>query len=69
MCTIYNPQTSNLYSNVQWHCACVYLWSWYCYTIQGKWTPLYYAARNGHTDIVALLVSRGADISMKDKVS
>ena len=32
-------------------------------------TPLHYAARDGYTDSVALLVSRGADINMKDKVS
>ena len=32
-------------------------------------TPLHYAAMYGHTDSVALLVSRGADINMKDNVS
>ena len=32
-------------------------------------TPLHYAAECGHTNSVALLVSRGADINMKDNVS
>ena len=32
-------------------------------------TPLHHAAKHGHTDSVALLVSRGADINMKDDVS
>ena len=29
----------------------------------------HYAASNGHTDSVALLVASGADINMKNKVS
>ena len=37
--------------------------------IQTQWTPLHYAASNGHTDSVALLVDNGADVNMKDKVS
>ena len=34
-----------------------------------QYTPLHYAAGNGHTDSVALLVASGADINMKNKVS
>ena len=32
-------------------------------------TPLHDAAREGHTDIVALLVASGANVFMKDGVS
>ena len=42
---------------------------YYYYIIQGQSTPLHYAARNGHTDSVALLVASGADINMKNDVS
>ena len=42
----------------------------YCYyIIQWQDTPLHYAALNGHTDKVALLVASGADINMKNYVS
>ena len=37
--------------------------------IQLQQTPLHYAARDGHTDSVALLVANGADVNMKTKVS
>jgi len=30
-------------------------------------TPLYIAARNGYTDIVALLIDKGGDVNLKDK--
>ena len=36
--------------------------------IQGD-TPLYWAAYNGHTDSVALLVKNGANVNMKNNVS
>ena len=42
---------------------------YYYYIIQGQYTPLHLAAKNGHTDSVALLVASGADINMKDIVS
>ena len=42
---------------------------YYFYIIQGQSTPLHWAAANGHTDSVALLVASGADINMKDCVS
>ena len=32
-------------------------------------TPLHFAAERGHTDSVALLAARGANINMKDEVS
>jgi len=32
-------------------------------------TPLHDAAREGHTDSVALLVASGANVNMKDGVS
>jgi len=34
-----------------------------------KWTPLHYAASEGHTSIVSLLVDHGAGVDMKNKVS
>ena len=37
--------------------------------IQWQSTPLHWAAGQGHTNSVALLVTSGADINMKDKVS
>ena len=37
--------------------------------LQGQGTPLHWAAIKGHTDSVALLASRGANINMKDRVS
>ena len=37
--------------------------------IQWQRTPLHYAAAWGHTDSVALLAARGANINMKDDVS
>ena len=37
--------------------------------IQRQWTPLHLAARDGHTEIVDLLVKNGADINIKDNVS
>jgi len=30
-------------------------------------TPLYIAARNGYTNIVALLIDNGGDVNLKDK--
>ena len=42
---------------------------YYYYIIQGQRTPLHWAAVNGHTDSVALLVASGADTNMKDDVS
>ena len=42
---------------------------YYYFIIQVQNTPLHYAANNGHTDSVALLVASGADINMKNKVS
>ena len=36
---------------------------------QDGWTALHYASREGHMEIARLLVNRGADINMKDKVS
>jgi ankyrin repeat protein len=32
-------------------------------------TPLHYAARRGHVDIVSMLLDRGADIEAKDEVT
>ena len=32
-------------------------------------TPLHYAAREGHTDVVQLLINKGADINAKNIVS
>ncbi len=32
------------------------------------WTPLHWSARNGHTDVVALLLDRGADINAPDAI-
>ena len=32
-------------------------------------TPLHYAARNGHSKVVQLLLSHGATVNMKDRVS
>ena len=36
---------------------------------QGGYTPLHYAAENGHTEIASLLIGNGADINRKDYVS
>ena len=37
--------------------------------LQGHETPLHHAARGGHTDVVQLLIDKGADINAKDEVS
>ena len=37
--------------------------------LQNHETPLHYAAREGHTDVVQLLIDKGADINAKNKVS
>ena len=37
--------------------------------MQGYRTPLHYAANMGHNESVALLVSNGADVNVKDNVS
>ena len=37
-------------------------------TLQGGWTALHYAARNGHVTAMALLLDRGADPSATDCV-
>ena len=37
--------------------------------IQGRDTPLHYAAYKGHTDSVALLAANGADVNMEEEVS
>jgi len=34
-----------------------------------RYTPLHNAAEKGHTEIASLLISNGADISSKDRVS
>ena len=36
--------------------------------IQNHQTPLHLAAKEGYTDIVQLLIDKGADIHAKDKV-
>ena len=38
------------------------------FLLQNEWTPLYIAAQNGHTDVVAKLLESGADLGVKDKV-
>ena len=37
--------------------------------LQDHDTPLHYAAREGHTDVVQLLINKGADINAKNIVS
>ena len=37
--------------------------------LQGHQTPLHCAAVGGHTDIVKILIEKGADVNAKDKVS
>jgi hypothetical protein len=41
---------------------------WICTVRQDKWTPLHWAARNGHKEIVVALLEGGADIEAKDDV-
>ena len=38
-------------------------------TIQCQFTPLHYAAYQGHTDSVAFLAAKGADVNKKNRVS
>ena len=37
--------------------------------LQDHNTPLHRAAAGGHTDIVKILIEKGADVNAKDKVS
>ena len=42
----------------------------YCYSnSQVQWTPLHWASGNDHVDVVKLLLTQGAEIDSKDKVS
>lgn len=40
-----------------------------CICIQGGWTPLHGAASQDHCEIVKLLLSKGAEVNIKDSVS
>ena len=40
----------------------------FCYVIQNDRTPLYWASFSGHTEIVAMLLKFGADLSSCDTV-
>lgn len=35
-------------------------------TVTGRWTPLFWAAQEGHTEIVDLLLDAGADVNFTD---
>ena len=37
--------------------------------LQDSWTALHFACRNGHVEVVKLLMSNNADISATDEVS
>ena len=37
--------------------------------LQDHQTPLHRATMRGHTDIVKILIEKGADVNAKDKVS
>ena len=37
--------------------------------LQDHQTPLHFAAYNGHTDTVKILIEKGADVNAKDEVS
>ena len=40
-----------------------------CMFLQDHRTPLHWAARSYHTDIVKILIEKGADVNAKDDVS
>ena len=37
--------------------------------LQGQQTPLHFSCMSGHVEIVKVLLSHGADIHVKDRVS
>ena len=39
-----------------------------CLVIQYKMTALHYASRNGHTEVVKVLLAAGANINYRDSV-
>ena len=42
----------------------------YCYSnSQSQWTPLHFASNSGHVEVVKLLLTQGAEIDSKNKVS
>ena len=42
----------------------------YCYSnSQDQWTPLHCASRDGHVEVVKLLLAQGAEIDSKNMVS
>ena len=46
------------------------MWFVYCYSnSQYQQTPLHNASRDGHVELVKLLLTQGAKIDSKDKVS
>ena len=47
---------------------CVCISSMHIVVIQDGWTALKAAARNGHREVVELLIQHGADVNAKDKV-
>ena len=45
------------------------LFSIYMCLLQSESSPLHLAAKNGHSEVVTLLITHGAKVDIKDKVS
>ena len=64
-----NHNPTNNRGNVLFVYVLVKLYNITCIIQVNKRTPLHQAAREGHTNVVTLLVGKGANVNMKDMVS
>ena len=55
--------TSPLFHEMTNKCTCQCIVKEYIFPIQNGFSPLYFASQNGHTDVVDILLRKGADVN------